>query len=45
VTYSLLQERTKQREGKRKAKPDGWSHMSGRIQRRYAGMFAASSTE
>jgi hypothetical protein len=45
VTCLLLQERTKQREGTRRAKPDGWSHMSGRIQRWYAGMFAFSSTE
>jgi hypothetical protein len=45
ATCSLLQERTTQHEGKRKAKQDDYSHMSGRIQKWYAVRVAVSSTE
>ena len=45
VTYSLSQERTKRREGKRSANPDDYSYIREKSQPRRAMLFAVSSTE
>jgi hypothetical protein len=45
VTCSLSQERTKQREGKRRANPNDYSYIREKSQRRRAMPFAVSSTE